>query len=204
VLEDDVLSMFRTVVIPPPPTSAINEILLSHDPSLPGSLLDRLSVFHAAFTPEKAASISASPLSLRNLLRVASKASAGGGAPALHGAVRSVLMADLLPQSQQDALDELLYECAIERPDGKGGAAEADTKAFRPFVKCVREAASSEAGVVAGASARARRRTFLGSPAFLGRWLAGAPWLAEPSAMICYVVPACPPPPSQPPYPPPT
>ena len=129
LLEDDLLAMFNTHYVPPPTPSQIEEILTAEFPTLPPTSLTRIMLFHAALDAATASSLSVSTLSLRNLIRVANKTSSANGATgSLHDAIRSVLMADLLPRTQQDILDELLAECAIDPPKVTAAAAASSEK----------------------------------------------------------------------------
>jgi MoxR-like ATPase len=112
LLEDDVLAMFQTLIVPAPSSAEIEEIVKTKYPKLSDSVLTRIMLFHSALDAEKAASLSVTTLSLRNILRIASKART----TPLRDAIRSVLMADLLPQTQQTILEELLDQCAIDAP----------------------------------------------------------------------------------------
>lgn len=109
----DVMSMFSTVVIPPPTADCTRFILQSANPDCSDKTIQQLIDLKETLTDDVASDCGVTPLSTRNLIRITRRLSAGAN---LHDAVCEILVADLLPPTQRAALETVLERLRIARP----------------------------------------------------------------------------------------
>lgn len=109
----DVMSMFSTVVIPPPTSECTAAILQSVHPDTSKDTIDKLLKLKAKLTDQVASDCGVAPLSTRNLIRIVRRLVLSG--VNLHDAICEILVADLLPPSQRAALESVLEQLKIQR-----------------------------------------------------------------------------------------
>lgn len=128
----DTMSMVSTIILPKPSPAGTRAILGSKTPC-PPAVVDALLALQAALTSSVAEDCGVQPLSTRNLLRIARRVQNNDEA-SLHRAVCEVLVADLLPPTQRQALDTVMRKAGISNPAKKAINEKTANKAFDPIV----------------------------------------------------------------------
>jgi MoxR-like ATPase len=117
-LSQDVVSMFSSILIPSPSTDCTLAILGSINPDCPKKTVDKLMALRDALTEEVAGDCGVSPLSTRNLIRIARRVTSPSSI--VHDIVCEVLVADLLPPTQRSVLESVLKSVGIQKERVRG------------------------------------------------------------------------------------
>ena len=124
-MTQDAMSMFASIVIPPPSHECTMAILHTVNANVSDATLEQLLDLRHELTEEVAADCGVNPLSTRNLMRVSRRINSS--ATNLYEVVCEVLVADLLPPTQRAALDTVLARVGIMESTTKGEEPGADS-----------------------------------------------------------------------------
>jgi len=119
----DTMSMFDTIIIPPPTEDCTRTILESVNPECSSDdTVDLLLQLRSQLKGDAATDCGVRPLSTRNLIRIVQRVGGTNSndlnndkTTSLYDAVREVLVADLLPPTQRAALESLLKRVGIAK-----------------------------------------------------------------------------------------
>ena len=114
---EDTMTMFSCLSLLPPSKDCMRAIIKSSNPECPDSIVDSVLAFRDILTNDTANECGVALLSTRNLIRLVGKVRQSHGSGNefdLYHAIKSVLLADMLPPAQRAALEALLQN--IGRP----------------------------------------------------------------------------------------